>query len=39
MRILVRVRALPLHMLTAQALRAWKTTGWAKWVVRQPKSK
>ncbi len=31
-----RVRTLPLHPLAVRTLRAWKATGWAKWVGRKP---
>jgi integrase len=33
-----RVRTLPLHHLAVRALRAWKATGWARWVGHKPES-
>ena len=32
-----RVRVLPLHSLATRTLRAWKATGWARWVGHAPK--
>jgi integrase len=31
-----RVRTLPLHSLAVRALKAWRSTGWARWVGRHP---
>jgi integrase len=31
-----RVRTLPLHSLAVRALKAWRATGWARWVGRHP---
>jgi integrase len=31
-----RVRTIPLHALATSTLRAWKSSGWARWVGRAP---
>ncbi len=32
-----RVRTLPLHSLAVRSLKAWRATGWAKWVGHHPR--